>query len=89
MVKLLLQGVGCVCGCMVLYAGFFCLLVVLSDDARLCSKSVKPLSCGVARASEATALDEVIDRLEADGKAEVAARLCNSLPPVSDKSTDF
>ena len=69
-------------GCGLLWTGFFCGLVLLGEDALLCSKSVKPLSCGVARASEATALDDVIDRLEADGKAEVAARLCgNSLPP--------
>ena len=76
MVKLLLQGVGCMAGCGLLWTGFFGGLVLLSE-------------CDYDPYAATPAEDEVIDRLEADGKAEVAARLCNSLPPVLDKSTDF
>ena len=77
MVKLLLQGVGCICGCMVLYAGLFGVLVLVSECDGYDPYTKLPVE------------DAVIDGLEAAGKAEVAARLSNSLPPVLDNSTDF
>lgn len=70
MVKLLLQGVGCVCGCMVLWGGFFGVLVALNE-----CEGYDPYSATPAE-------DEVIDGLEAAGKGEVAELLCgNTLPP--------
>ena len=70
MLKVFLQGVGCICGCMVLWGGFFGVLVTLNE----CE--------GYAPYSATPADDAVIDGLEAAGKVEVAEQLCgNTLPP--------
>ena len=72
MVKLLFQGVGCMAGCGLLWAGFFGGVVLLSEC------EYDPYAGAVPAADDA-----VVDGLEDMGKAEVAARLCpgNSLPP--------
>lgn len=63
MTKLLLQGVGAVAACVALYAGFFCVLLALSE-------------CDYDPYAKVPVEDSVIDRLEDMGKVDVAVRLC-------------